>query len=289
VRPAQKRSTIVPKKTTITPGKALPVRPMNDMPIDYPLGPVSSVSEDAQLLHRAARRKQKLDRDVFDDTRLHAWVKDDEAEAFQPTERMFAAIAELEAARLATYSPDFKSLYATTVDKQYTVAYGRGSQLIRISRTDEYEHERRLLAVLVGGDIESRDSRNGTSRFDVQARHENATDFEHDASSAAKLELIAVSQPTFAGYGHVKLTALLTKAYLYPIGTDPLTMSDQDTTGGEWCDGKYCGERHPYAPHLPPEVESLGQGTLVTVEALPLRPYEVEDLSPLPLTESEPE
>lgn len=255
---------------------ALPVRPMNagQEPASYPLASPASLSPDAQHVYLHGRG-QRLDRDLFDPSLRNRFVSREEGAAFKPTERMLAAIAELETARLATYSETYgPQLRVTRVHEQYTYAQGRGAQLIKVSVFEQYPEESQLLAVLIGGDLESRDSRGSVAEVEVRARHENATDFEHDASSTALMVVRNLSQPTFMGYGHMSFTAVLTSAHLYPIGVDPLLADDGDTNPSQICTD--CEECHPMAPHLPPKVTSLSGAHFVTVEVRPFRPYLVE-------------
>jgi hypothetical protein len=263
-------------KNQIPARTALPVRPMNadQEPFDYPRALLASLSADAQRMYSLGQGR-KLDRDVFDATRRRSHVPPDEAKAFQATERMLAAIAELEAARLATYDTTYGPvLRVTRVHERYTFAQGRGSQLIHVRVFDEHPDDARLLAVLLGGDLESRDTRSSMSEIAVRSRHENATDFEHDASSTAMLTVRNISQPVFAGYGLMSFTGVLTEANLYPIGVDPLNADDGETRPGDTC--TRCEEHHPFAPFMPPKVDSLSGAHFVTVEVRPFRPYLVE-------------
>jgi hypothetical protein len=254
---------------------ALPVRPMNmERAVDYPLAGPSSLSADAQHMYIHGRGR-KLDRDVFDRSQRNKYVSGEDAEAFEPTERMLTAIAELEAVRLASYSTTYgPALRVTRVHEQYTYAQGRGTQLITVSVFDEHPDEAQLLAVIIGGDLEGRDARRGVTEVEVRSRHEDATDFEHDASSTALMVVRNISQPVFLGYGHMSFTGVLTEANLYPIGVDPLTADDGDTSPGEPC--TYCEEPHPFAPFQPPKVPALSGAHFVTVEVRPFRPYLVE-------------
>jgi hypothetical protein len=245
--------------------------------ITYPLVTLSSLSDDAQLMHGQGR-SQSLRLDPFDRTRRNRYVSPEESQAFVPTERMLAAIAELEDARLATYSAKFKMLYATRVHDQFSFAHGRGSQFIRVSIFDTDPDEALLLAVLIGGDLESRNANSDFSEISIRARHENATDSEHDASSTASLIVRNVSQPRFSGYGSVKFTGVLTETRMYPIGVDPLSAEDDDIQPGEICTS--CDKPHPFIPYLPPAVNtaSLTGPRFVTIAALPLRAYHVAAL-----------
>lgn len=258
---------------------ALQVEPMNDQPIKFPLMMPDSLSADAQLMYRSTRGG-RLNRDIFDPKTKNRYITPAEEKAFKPTDRMMTAIQELQAARLATYSDSYGyTLSLTHVHEHYTVASGRGSQLIRVSTFTDHPQESQLLAVLVGGDIESRtagDHRLGETV--VRSRHEDATDFEHDSSSTAHLVVRNPTPTVFTGYGQMEFQGVLTEANLYPLGTDPLKQSDVDTKyDGELCDT--CETPHPFAPYLPPKAAWLQGPTFVIVEVLPLRPYTVAEPS----------
>lgn len=257
----------------------LNVKPMNERPIEYPLVNLSALSDGALHMYKHGGGRS-LDRDVFDPKARNRFVSAVEERTFQPTDRMMEAIRELEAGKLATYSSKYgHSLSVIRVHEHYTVAFGRGSQLIQVSTFEDYPEESELLAVLVGGDLENRET--GPIRVGeiaVRSRHEDATDFEHDASSTAHLTVRFNGAPTFSGYGKMEFYGVLSAANLYPLGTDPLNQSDADTKyDGELCDT--CETPHPFAPFLPPAATWLKGPTFVKVEVFPLRPYTVADLS----------
>lgn len=246
---------------------------MDDRPIQYPLTNLSALSEDALHLYKYGGGR-RLNRDVFDPKTRNRYITPAEEKVFEPTGRMRAAIKELEATKLATYSNKYgHSLSVTRVHEHYTVAYGRGSQIIKVSTFTDRPDEAELLAVLVGGDLESRDSSVfRLSEISVRSRHDDATDFEHDASSTAQLIVHNGAPPVFTGYGRMEFQGVLTEANLYPLGADPLQQSDEDTNyDGELCDS--CEVAHPFAPYLPPKAAWLQGPAFVIVEALPLRPY----------------
>jgi hypothetical protein len=241
-------------------------------PITWPTAKPASLSADAQHFYAVVESHRPLDRDYFAERAKHRYVSQADADAYQPDERTLAAIAELEAVGLASYMPEYKALSIQRVAKQYTVAEGRGSQLIRVFLEEGFN--RVLLAVLVGGDIESRSaSGDGLSRLTVRSRHAIATDVEHDASSTAQLTVAAPSYPAFGGYGEMTFTGFLTEAHLYALGEDPLTQKGFDPA--ELCDRCEGEDEHPYAPYLPPQVAlpPTAVGTVVQVSCLPLRPY----------------
>lgn len=253
--------------------QAMPVRPMDNRPFTFPLCGLSSLSEDARTMYRSGRG-HRLNRDVFDLKTRNRYITPAEERAFQPTDRMMAGIRELEAARLGRYSSSHgHSLSVTQVHEHYTVAYGRGSHLIEVSTFTKHPDEKELLAVLVGGDLESRESSAfRLSELAVRCRHEDATDFEHDASSTAQLVVRMPTAPVFAGYGRMQFNGVLTETNLYPLGADPLQQSDEDTKfDGELCTS--CETPHPFAPYLPPKAAWLQGPVFVLVETLPLRPY----------------
>lgn len=251
---------------------------MNEEPICYPVLNPSSLSEDAQLVYRRCRG-DRLDRDVFDDATGNRYISPQEAGAFQPGDRMTAAIRELEGAGLARHAhgPYGHTLNITTVHAHYTVAAGRGSQLIRISVFDRFTENAELLAVLIGADLQSRGG--NPARLDemiVDARHETARDVEHDASTTARLIIQNPTPAQFLDNGRLRFHGVLSEAWLYPLGSDPLEQEDSDTKGTNTpC--TVCPEPHPFAPYLPPEASWLDRPTFVTVEAFPLRPYLVAE------------
>ncbi|MCI4659608.1 hypothetical protein [Cryobacterium zhongshanensis] len=253
------------------PSKTLPAGSMNDgEPIKFPLALPSTLGADALYIYKHSQGQKKLDRDIFDPSSAR-FKTGEERDAFVPTERMLTAIAELERAHLATYNLRWRTLRVHKVHEHYTFAQGRGSQLIRVSVFDEYQDEAQLLAVLVGGDLESRTSDRGRSEIAVRARHEDATDVEHDASSTALLLVRNASEPVFTGYGTMSFTGVLTSAQLYPLGVDPLAADGDETRPGEIC--TQCETPHPFAPYQPPTVAGLGGLHFVTIETRPFRPY----------------
>jgi len=253
---------------------------MSDEPLSFPLAGLSAVSKDARELHRhaASGSGQYLERDIFDPKTRHRFIPKEEKDKFTPTDRMMSAIAELEAVGLARYEPKYRALYTSRVHKLYTYARGRGSQIITVSLFGKHEDDKRILAVLVGADLESRDRRSGQhgDEIAIRARHETATDFEHDASSTALLVVRNPSPPVFTGYGRLTFTGVLTEARLYEIGVDPLQINDGDTEAGHTCD--HCDDHHPFAPFQPPLVEDLQGPRFVTVETMPFQAYQVEDI-----------
>lgn len=249
--------------------------PMSNSPYTVPRATLASLSEDAQFVARHVG--QRLERDVFGD-RPNRYVTREEAEAFKPTTRMLDAFAELEAAGLALYEPRWQSLYQTRIHPLYTYAFGRGSQFIRVTTfTKHPQQNERLLVVLIGGDLESKDnSSGGIPTVDVKARHDTGTDVEHDASSTAVLTVLNPTQPVFTLYGHMKFHGVLGDVHLYPFGTDIESVEDPDSRRGGVC--TRCEEPHHFLPYQPPRVDELA-GQFVTVEAVPFRPYLVRDLS----------
>lgn len=259
--------------TTDSDRGALLGTPMNDSPYSFPRTTLASLSDDARLL--AAQASHHLDRDVFTD-RPGRYVPREEADAFKPTQRMLDAIAELEGAGLASYHAQYKSFSLTNVHPNYTFAFGRGSQFIRVTTFLEHpQHDEQLLAVFIGADIESKDNRSGgIPTVDVRARHDTGTDFEHDASSTAILSVLNPTAPVWSGYGRMVFHGVLSAARLYPLGTDLESVEDGDTTAGEVCTD--CEKPHPFLPYQPPKIGDLS-GQFVTVEALPFRPYIIHD------------
>lgn len=270
---------------TISTHPAMPILPMNAEPVEYPTASLVSLSDDARFVHRYATRTYdpKVDRDIFDKKQRNAYITPN-APRFAPTERMLAAFAELEAAGLGSYDAEYGWLRIKRVHDRYTVARGRGAHFITVSTFREHLDEARLLATLVGADFESRNNRPGVKELTLRARHESATDFEHDASSTALLTIRNISEPEHLMYGHQRYTGVLTEARLYALGVDPVTVEDADTRPGI-CDT--CEDKHPFAPYQPPVVEDLQLPGFVVIETFPIRPYLVADAAVTPRTESE--
>lgn len=245
-------------------------------PIDWPTAQPSALSEDAQTIYRYADSGRPLSRDYLDPKARRRYVSQEEGSSYEPSERVLAAIAELKAVGLADFKRKDKFLFINRVSENYTVAEGRGSQLIRAYIRNEETMTAKLLSVFVGGDIESRDSRSGEiPELTVRVRHATATDPEHDAASTALLTISAPTFPSFTGYGRMTFKGFLTEAWLYPMGTDPLVQDGLDPE--DLC--SHCDEAHPFAPYLPPRVELplSHRGTVVEIECLPLRPYLVAE------------
>lgn len=251
-------------------------------PSTWPTASPSSLSEDARALYGKGRQRT-LDRNWFAPRAGSRYVSPEEKDAYEPSSRDLAAAAEIEAAGLGTLRG--RTLYCTPVHERYTVAYGRGTQLVKVYLIDSVYMEETLLAVLVGADFESRDQRrNGIVELSVSTRHEDGTDFEEDASRTAMVEVLNPGQPVFQGYGRVQMSGLLRKAQLWPIGTDPALMGDEGrgTTAlpePEMCTD--CKKAHPYVPYLPPEDSDEGlKGSLVKLVAVPVRSYAVSTDGP---------
>lgn len=242
--------------------------------LTYPTATPASLSPDARVVHAYYDRTSgsRVDLDVFDnEARRRGYVSREAAETFVPTPRFLTAVAELEAVGLASYSTEWKTIRVTGISKYYTVAKGRGSSLIEVRVATDARSEGVLLAVLLGADIETGSDSGGRSAWTLRARHENATDEEHDAASTAHLTVL---HPTVesASYGIVTYQGVLTEAHLYPLGTDPLRVDGAEV---EMCDGgSGCDGPHPYAPYLPPKVALTGP-LFATFKAYPVRPYRV--------------
>lgn len=259
---------------------ALPVRPMNDQPLRYPVASLRDLSQDARFLYGYLCENwpsDRLDRDIFDPACLDNFIPAARGEAFQPTDRMEKAIEELVSMELAVVSPGSRRVRIKRVHENYTVAVGRGSQLIRVSTFDDFALDSVLLAVIVGGDLESRQSAAGaSSEIAVGSRHEDATDEEHSPARTSRLVIWNPSIPAFNGNGEMSFDGVLVDANLYPLGADPLKQVDADTGRSQQiCTD--CSRAHPFAPFLPPKADWLAQPALVHVEVLPLRPYLVAD------------
>ncbi|ROR75987.1 hypothetical protein SAMN06295974_3868 [Plantibacter flavus] len=259
---------------------AVAVAPINHLalPLQYPLARISDLSPDARSIHRVVRRRWSpvLDRDVFELRSGIRHVSREEAAVFTPTPRMMTAIRELESQRLAYYSSEYgHQLNVVPVSKCYTYAQGRGSQFIEVHLVGEHQNDSSLLAVIIGGELETRESPGGAHETVIRARHENATDVEHDSSSTAILSMRNMSQPRFPNDGQMEFTAALTSALLYPIDVDPLLADDGSSRPGASCTD--CDTPHPFAPYAPPAVDGLPGTRLVSVRARPMRSYLVAE------------
>lgn len=271
--------------TATTIQSSMPIRPMNDDPFVYPTAPFASLSEDARFVYRYALRNRtsRIDRDIFDKKQRNAYLGHN-APKFDPTERMSAAFAELQRTGLGSYDAEYGWLRVQQVRDDYTVAHGRGAHFMTVSTfTDHLDYAVRL-ATLIGADFESTNPRPGVKELTLRARHVDATDFEHDASSTALLTIRNISEPEHMGYGHQRYIGVLAEARLYPIGVDPTQVEDDDTRPGR-CDT--CEDRHPFAPYQPPVVATLQVPTFVVVETFPYRPYLVAGAAVTPHPESE--
>lgn len=251
--------------STATP-RAVEVTPMNDRPFTYPTSGMQGLGEDALNLLRRGRDWQ-VDCDPFERPRF---ISREERDAYRPSERVKAAMDELAQAGLATLGGG--TFNPIQVSEEYTVANGRGSLFMKVTLDGR---DGPLLATLVGADIESKGA-NGYSRppsWILRARHESATDFEHDASSTAWIEVLVPTSITPDMYGGMSFFGTLGEVRLYPLGTDPLQAEDRDTQqgGDELCNR--CDEPHPFAPYMPPEVSMASR--IVHVQAYPMRPYAI--------------
>lgn len=263
-------------------GVRLPTMNRRKDPVEWPTASPAVLSEDARALYGAGRQRE-LDRDWFAPRAGSRYVSPEEKSAYEPGARDLAAVAEIEAAGLGRLRG--RTLYCTPVHERYTVAYGRGTQLVKVYLIDSAYMEETLLAVLVGADFESRDQRrDGLVELSVATRHEDGTDVEEDASRTALIEVLNPGPPVFQGYGRVQMSGLLRKAQLWPIGTDPALMGDEGrgTTAliePEMC--MDCEKAHPYVPYLPPEDSDEGlKGSLVKLVAVPVRSYAVSTDGP---------
>lgn len=255
---------------------ALPIRPMNDQPLRYPVTTPRSLSSDARFLYEFLSENwpmDRFDRDVFEPGILDKFIPAAQGKAFQPTDRMEKAIEELVSMDLAVRSLGSSRVRIKRVHEYYTIATGRGSQLIRVSVIDDLALDSILLAVIVGGDLESREAiRGNPSEIVLGSRHEDATDEEHSPARTSHLVIRNPSIPAFNGHGEMSFNGVLVGANLYPFGADPLKAVDEDT-GRSQQTCTECQQPHPFAPFLPPNAYWLDRPVFVHVEVLPLRPY----------------
>lgn len=249
-----------------------PSIPMNDEPITYPTVTLAELSEDAHTLLRAVHEDSRLE---FDPLASNARRPYDRPEGkVAVSERLRAAIEEVVASGHGTWNEEYQWMHTTRAHGDYTVAVGRGTQFARVYLL-RYPGDRDglLLAVALGADLTSSHDQNGHTSYRLRARHEDATDFEHDASSVLDIKIDFAHPPTFGDYGRVELTGVATEIRAYPLGMDPLDATDVDNRSPrEVCDSEHC-DPHPFAPFLPPVLNLPTRA--VRVELLPLRTYQV--------------
>lgn len=249
--------------STATP-RAVEVTPMNDRPFTYPTSGMQGLGEDALNLLRRGHDWQ-VDCDPFERPRF---ISREERDAYRPSERVKAAMDELAQAGLATLGGG--TFNPIQVSEEYTVANGRGSLFMKVTLDGR---DGPLLATLIGADIEPKDF-NGYSipSWVLRSRHESATDFEHDASSTAWIEVLAPTNVVPGMYGGMSFFGTLGGVRIYPLGTDALQEEDEDTQcDTEPCDR--CDEPHLFAPYMPPELNMKGR--IVHVQTYPMRPYAI--------------
>lgn len=246
-------------------------------PIRYPTANVAQLSDDARAMLSAINRVGfvKLDHDVFEPRASRLRSDPD----FAITDRMRSSLEELDRHRLAHWRHGSLQPTAVPVSKHYTYARGAGSLLIQVSLLGPNGHRNRLLATLVGGEIESRSEHEQLTNYTLRTRHPNATDFEHDSSSTAVLDVLNPSTPTFFG-SHMRFVGTLHKAALYPLGFDPLRALDRRGDHYGACRSDDCREPHPFAPYMPPIVRELKLPRLVLVETWPIVGLPVAEIPP---------
>lgn len=242
---------------------------MNDTLVTYPTGTWRDLSADARhlLAVAAGSSSGKFHRDPF-------------AKGYHPyqdkmglTERMRAAVDELEAIGVAKWREEYLSLSTTPIHTAYTIAQGRGSNFVRVYADDPDLYPRGiLLAVALGGDIRPSDLW-GRPGAELVVRHHTATDFEHDAAYTMRMSMWMIGSPELSDYGGAKVQGVVRDYYAYPMGVDPTKVED-DETPEKMCTSEHCETPHPFAPYLPPQLEAL-TGELVTIELRPMRPWRI--------------
>lgn len=279
-----------------TTSASMPTRPVSNTPLTFPTQRHTDLSPDAQaLLAWATKRDGRLDRDVLNPGTHREHVTRDAWLAFTPTPQMQTAIDEIQTARLGRYEKpgthSGASLRPVLLEEGYTVAFGRGPYLIKVSAVSlETATSGALLAVLVGAGIEQ-STRAEVPLWDLRVRHETATDFEHDAASVAILTVANPTTPDFDPFGGSwSVIGTLTEARTYPLGTDPVLVDADDRSvrldSPRMCEGKGEGwdeerhqafdEPHPFAPYIPSRTNGSGP-RMVRVDVYPIRPWLVAD------------
>lgn len=246
----------------------------------YPTTGVSVLSEDALTLYRYGVERggnAMLNGDPFDPKARYSHGA--KAGDYAPSERVLAAAQELEQHSLGSLDTKYCTiLHVTPVAKNYTVANGRGSYFAQVwvSETPiRSSGEGRLLATLVGARLEEcPDQGRGPGTLNVEVLHKTATDVEHDTARVARI-VITCPEVRLSAWGtSVEVNGVLMEhAHLYPLGQDPTEHEgDQDTRTGT-CTSEYCEKSHPFAPYIPPEVQT--RGLYVQVVAQPMTGVEV--------------
>lgn len=235
----------------MTAPQPLPPKVMTHRPMDYPTVSVSSLSEDAKSLLGVNRR-------------------------LNPDVAQKRAIDELVDAHVARWDATNGWLNVIDLHPDYTVATGRGTQFVQVYYQRLGSHRRQLLATVLGADLRTL-TRHEAPVHQIVARHEDATDFEHDAAHVFDLELGYAAPIQFLDYGQTRIKGTMTALRAYPFGIDPLDVVDAylGSTGREHGLCTDCTTPHAFAPHLPPESPIALVNNTTDVELFPMAYYEV--------------
>jgi hypothetical protein len=115
--------------------------------------------------------------------------------------------------------------------------------------------------------LEGAEIRNEGSKFRIEVRHENGTDFEHDSSKVALFEGVGLALS--GAYGpSISFEGAVLKAWYYPKGTtfEPGAQfpHDEDTEVVTVCDDDYYHPEgagwpkgHLLMPYMPPQVKNF--------------------------------
>ena len=172
-------------------------------------------------------------------------------------------VAELVDAGLATTGWKGE-LEHVAVSAHYSRATGDGSVLVVIREANlDFPHNGALLAVIEGATTMLRRDR-AVTELTLRAHRDGVTDFEHSAARLFSADVV-LPQLLEARDAQTMWAGTLTELNAYAAGVDPLTVNDGDTHPGTCSD---CETGHPFAPYLPPRIQT--GPTMVTVEISPL-------------------
>lgn len=180
----------------------------------------------------------------------------------------------ISAAQLGELGLDGAYLIPWAVSEHFSVAddgSDSGDGLYAEVRLQRYPHPDRsydpLLTALFGATLSRVSSSAPYPTWRLEVRHAHATDFEHSPVILADITIGNPVLTDIGGTGTV-LVGQLIAADLWPYGTDPLTVSDRDTTAGT-CTS--CDEPHPLAAYMPGGRDELAAlaGSLVRITTVP--------------------
>ena len=152
--------------------------------------------------------------------------------------------------------------------KYYTESQGDDLYDITVSRIeslDAYTYgEKLLLCDLRGAEYDFRTGDRQVPKLKIRTRIYGVTDFEHDTSSFAMID-VALPTLMYEYGGRREYVGIIDDVRLYPLGVDPFDPSQDDgDTSSHICDlgtaypNDYPNhEPHQMAPYLPPQRPEL--------------------------------